>query len=107
PAALATDASDLVPLPSLDLLAREGFYGMDGPEEAGGLALDEAARQGVIETLASGCLSTTFVWIHSHSGGDAVAASRNPGLRETWLARMCRGEIRGVIARAGEIPGPP
>ena len=107
PAALATDASDLVPLPSLDLLAREGFYGMDGPVEAGGLDLDEAMRQGVIETFASGCLSTTFVWIQHHSGVRAVAGSQTPGLRETWLAPMCRGEVRAGIARAGEIPGPP
>lgn len=107
PAALATDASDLVPLPSLDLLARDGFYGIDGPVEAGGLDLDEATRQSVIETLASGCLSTTFVWIQHHSGVRAVAGSHTPGLRETWLAPMCRGEVRGGIARAGEIPGPP
>ena len=107
PAALATDASDLLPVPSLDLLAREGFYGMDGPVEAGGLDLDEATRQTVIETVASGCLTTTFVWIQHHSGVRAVAGSQTPGLRETWLAPMCRGEVRGGIARAGEIPGPP
>jgi alkylation response protein AidB-like acyl-CoA dehydrogenase len=105
--ALATDASDLVPVASLDVLAREGFYGLDGPADAGGLDLDEAARQAVIETLASGCLSTTFVWIQHHSGLRAVAGSATPGLRETWLAPMCRGDVRGGIARAGEIPGPP
>jgi len=61
----------------------------------------------VIEALASGCLSTTFVWIQHHSGVRAVARSSTAGLRERWLPPMCRGEVRGGIARAGEIPGPP
>ena len=107
PAALATDAADLVPRANLDRLAAEGLYGMAGPQEAGGLGLDLATANAVIEALAGGCLSTTFVWIQHHSGVRAVARSQTPGLREEWLAPMCRGDVRGGIARAGEIPGPP
>src|SRR2546427_12042646 len=40
PAALETDAADLLPVTNLDLLADEGFYGIGGPVEAGGLGLD-------------------------------------------------------------------
>ena len=103
PAALATDAADLVPRAHLDRLAAEGLYGMAGPHEAGGLGLDLATANAVIEALAGGCLSTTFVWIQHHSGVRAVARSQTPGLREEWLAPMCRGDVRGGIARAGEI----
>jgi alkylation response protein AidB-like acyl-CoA dehydrogenase len=107
PAALKTDVADLVPVASLGLLAREGLYGIAGPVEAGGLGLDVATTYEVIEALAGGCLSTTFVWIQHHSAVRAVARSETPGLREGWLARLCRGEVRAGIARAGELPGPP
>ena len=107
PAALETDSADLVSVASLDLLAREGLYGIAGPREAGGLGLDMATTYAVIEALAGGCLSTTFVWIQHHSAVRAVTRSQAPGLRDAWLARLCRGEVRAGIARAGEIPGPP
>lgn len=107
PAALETDAADLVPVSSLDLLAGEGLYGIAGPVEAGGLGLDMATTYAVIEALAGGCLSTTFVWIQHHSAVRALARSQTPGLREEWLPSLCRGDVRAGIARAGEIPGPP
>lgn len=107
PAALATDTSAMVPVTSLDLLARERLYGIAGPEEAGGLALDPITTQAVVEALASGCLATTFVWIQHHNPVRAVARSQTPGLRESWLAPLCRGVRRAGIARAGERPGPP
>jgi len=107
PTALATDAADLVPTANLDLLAAEGLYGMAGPIEGGGLGLDVPTANEVVETLAGGCLSTTFVWIQHHSAVRAVARSETAGLREEWLAPMCRGDVRAGIARSGEIPGPP
>ena len=107
PAAIETDRAPLVPRDHLDLLAREGFYGMAGPREAGGWDLDLASANRVIEILASGCLSTTFVWLQHHNPVRAVAGSRTPGLRDAWLEPLCRGDRRAGIALAGERPGPP
>jgi alkylation response protein AidB-like acyl-CoA dehydrogenase len=107
PSALATDAAGLVPKAHLDLLAREGFYGIGGPVEAGGLDLDLPTTCTVVETLASGCLTTTFVWLQHRNPVRAVAASSTPGLAEAWLAPLCRGERRAGIALAGNRPGPP
>ena len=107
PAAMGTDASDLLPKTHLDLLAREGFYGIAGPVEAGGLDLDPTTTTAVVEALASGCLTTTFVWLQHRNPVRAMAASRTPGLRERWLAQLCRGERRAGIALAGNRPGPP
>jgi alkylation response protein AidB-like acyl-CoA dehydrogenase len=107
PAALDTDAADLVPTSVLDLLAREGLYGVGGPAEAGGTSLDLATSYQVVETLASGCLTTTFVWLQHRNPVRAVDASRTPGLRDTWLEPLCRGERRAGIALAGNRPGPP
>jgi len=107
PAATATDAADLVPVEHLDLLAREGFYGIAGPADAGGMDLDPATTSAVVESLASGCLTTTFVWLQHRNPVRAVAASDTPGLRDRWLAPLCRGERRAGIALAGNRPGPP
>ena len=107
PGAMQTDAADLVPQANLDLLAREGFYGMAGPFEAGGLNLDPAVSQAVVEALASGCLTTTFVWLQHRNPVRAVHQSSTPGLAQEWLEPLCRGERRAGIALAANRPGPP
>ena len=107
PAAPGTDASDLLPATHLDLLAREGFYGIAGPPEAGGMDLDPSTTSEVVESLASGCLTTAFVWLQHRNPVRAVAASDTPGLRDEWLTALCRGERRAGIALAGNRPGPP
>ncbi len=105
PAALGTDASSLAPLSHLDLLASRGLYGLAGPKEFGGLEADLRAACAVIEALAGGCLTTTFVWIQHHSSVRALASARQ-ALREEWLARLCAGEVRAGIALGGLRPGP-
>jgi alkylation response protein AidB-like acyl-CoA dehydrogenase len=107
PSALGTDASDLLPVAHLDLLAREGFYGIEGPTEAGGSNLDHSTTSQVVESLASGCLTTAFVWLQHRNPVRAVAASDSPGLRDEWLAALCRGDRRAGIALAGNRPGSP
>lgn len=107
PSALQTDAADLLPVANLDMLAREGLYGMAGPVDAGGLELDLATAYRVVETLAAGCLTTTFVWLQSQNPVRAVATSQTPGLRDEWVGPLCRGERRAGIALAGNRPGPP
>ncbi|MGH2596575.1 MAG: acyl-CoA dehydrogenase family protein [Actinomycetota bacterium] len=106
PSALRTDAADLLPVANLDRLAHEGFYGMVGPAEACGLELDPATSHRVVETLATGCLTTTFVWLQSQNPLRAAAASRTPGLCDAWVGPLCRGERRAGIALAGNRPGP-
>jgi alkylation response protein AidB-like acyl-CoA dehydrogenase len=107
PTALTTDAADLVPVTNLDALAEAGLYGIVAPPEVGGLDLDRAAANELIEVLASGCLTTTFVWIQHHNPVRAVAKSTTPGIRDAWLEPLTRGSKRAGIARAGERPGPP
>jgi alkylation response protein AidB-like acyl-CoA dehydrogenase len=98
PAAPLVDASDRVPASHLDLLADEGFYGL-------GLA-DKTVTTQVVETLASGCLTTTFVWIQHTGALQAAANSTTPGVREQWLEPLRRGRRRAGIALAGLRPGP-
>jgi alkylation response protein AidB-like acyl-CoA dehydrogenase len=107
PAAMAVDASEQIPAGHLDLLAAEGFYGMTGPAEYGGLGLDGQAAWQVLEVLASGCLSTAFVLLQHVGVVRAVAASASGELREEWLAPLCAGRRRAGLALAGTLPGPP
>jgi alkylation response protein AidB-like acyl-CoA dehydrogenase len=108
PGALEVDALPLVPLDRLDRLAALGFYGLAGPAEAGGMGLpDIATGMRIIEILASGDLSTTFVWIQHHGAVRALTDAR-PRLRKTWLARLCAGDVRAGVAFSGlRRPGPP
>lgn len=104
PAALATDAADVLPVANLDALAAAGLYGLFAPPEAGGLGADQEVTT-VLEVLAAGCLTTTLVWMQ-HFGllGSLLA----PGpLHEAWLADACAGRRRGGIAFGGLLPGPP
>ena len=69
--------------------------------------LDPPTTSAIVESLASGCLTTTFVWLQHRNPVRAIAASDTPGLRDRWLGPLCRGERRAGIALAGSRPGPP
>jgi alkylation response protein AidB-like acyl-CoA dehydrogenase len=80
--ALAVDAADLVPAGNLEALADAGLYGIAGPAGYGGGDADLATFSRVVEILAGGCLTTTFVWIQHHGVVRALATGPNSGLRD-------------------------
>lgn len=106
PAALATDAADAVPVGLLDALANAGLYGLAGPAETGGVGEDLSATCAVIEALASGCLTTTFVWGQHLGAARASIFSKNEAMR-AWVQPLLRGERRGGLALGGALPGEP
>jgi alkylation response protein AidB-like acyl-CoA dehydrogenase len=99
PAALAIDAADQVPVGHLDLLATEGFY---RPPR-----VDFVDFCRIVETLASGCLATTFVWLQHLGAVRAAATSERPGIRDCWLDPLSRGVRRAGVAQAALRPGTP
>lgn len=105
PAALATDRADVLPREGLDALADAGLYGLPGPTWAGGADADFATVYRVIEALASGCLTTAFVWSQHLNAVRGVTASENPAVREL-LEPLCRGALRAGVALDGARPGP-
>ena len=108
PEAMRVDGLDVLPAAQLDALAAEGLYGAPVPVRAGGLGLDLEAAGLVAEELASGCLTTTFVWMQHRGLVMTLAADSTPAaLRERWLGPACRGQVRGGIALGGLLPGPP
>lgn len=106
PAALEVERTDTIPPGHFDLLAEEGFYGIAAPGDDGS-TVDVTTMAGVIETLASGCLATTFTWMQHHGVVRALARTANTPLRDKYLAAATRGELRAGVAYAGAIPRPP
>jgi Acyl-CoA dehydrogenase, N-terminal domain len=106
PAALETDRAGAVPRANLDALAAAGLYGLAGPVEAGGLDADLPTTCAVLERLASGCLTTAFVWLQHLGAVRAAAASANPAMAQE-VGPLCRGDVRAGLALGGALPGPP
>lgn len=99
PAALSTEASDVVPRELLDEVATAGLYRV-------GVDADFGTVCAVQEELASGCLTTAFLWaqhlglVHAlTAGGPAEAVAR-------WLAPLAAGEIRAGLGLGGALPQP-
>ena len=105
PGALETDAADAVPRDLLDQLASAGLYGLSGPAWAGGIDADFGTACAVFEALASGWLTTTFVWAQHIGTVRAAAASESPHARD-WVEPLCCGTCRSGLALAGVQPGP-
>jgi alkylation response protein AidB-like acyl-CoA dehydrogenase len=99
PAASMVDAAATVPVAHLNMLAAHGLYGLTGPIEAGGLGMEGPTAWRTIEELASGCLTTTFVWLQ-HLGVLKALSQAAPPMREQ-LAPMCGGRVRAGIALGG------
>jgi alkylation response protein AidB-like acyl-CoA dehydrogenase len=104
--ALETDRAETLPVRLLDSLASAGLYGLSGPASAGGIEVDFPTVCRVIETLASGCLTTTFVWIQHLGGMRAAAASDNEAMAD-WVGPLTAGERRAGLALGGAVPGSP
>lgn len=108
PAALQTDQANVLDVELLDALADAGFYGLTAPSEHGGLGATSTTTWDVIETLASGCLTTTFTWIQHLSVVSLLATAAAPETASAWLPRLASGACRGGVAFAHlRRPGPP
>lgn len=106
PAALSTDASDVVPRELLDALADAGLYGLAAPEDCAGLDADFGTVCAVQEALASGCLTTAFIWAQHTGLVHSLTAGGNRELTARWLAPLARGEVRAGLALGGALPQP-
>ena len=106
PAAVATDAADTAPAGLLDALGDAGLYGIVAPPDAGGVAADIGTVCAVLEALASGCLTTAFLWMQHIGLVRAVASSDDQDLRARWLKPLASGEIRAGLALGGALPNP-
>lgn len=106
PRALEVDTSNEVPISQLQLLVDAGLYGItsgaDGREPFSAHAVGS-----VIEALASGCLTTAFVWTQ-HLGAARGAWDAGGVVRASHADDLATGRSRGGVAFAHMLrSGPP
>ena len=65
------------------------------------MGVDLKTAGDVRERLASGCLTTTFVWLQHTTPVLELTASKNRALREAWLPELCAGRLRAGIGLGG------
>ena len=106
-AALDVDLSGEIPESHWEQMAALGLYGLAAPADAGGPGLELLEVIDVIETMAGGCMATTFTWVQHHGVVMGLANTANTALRDRYLADAVAGRIRAGVAFAGVIPDPP
>ena len=100
PDSLAIDQAGVVPAAQLQRLADAGFYGIS-------TWCDAATIAKVIEVLAGGSLTATFVWVQ-HLGAAAAAFNSAGPLRDELADDLVAGRKRGGVAFAQMLrPGTP
>ena len=77
PATVDTDRSGKIPTQQLQAIQDAGLYGIFSTEAVGGSNLSDSDRNLVIEALAGGCLTSTFIW--QQHAGPASATSHCEG----------------------------
>jgi alkylation response protein AidB-like acyl-CoA dehydrogenase len=107
PVASEVDRTGKIPDSHFARLAEDGFYGLIAPVEFGGPGVDFPVFLQIVETLASACLTTAFTWLQHHGVVMGLAMTPNAALREKYLDRAVRGQVRGGGAFSGVIPVPP
>ena len=101
PSANEIDAMPVLPRERLDLLAQLGWYGLSAPSSE----LDIQDGWPILEALAGGCLTTTFVWMQHL--GTAPSCAYGPEHLRHWVEPLAAGERRSTVAFAGLLPNPP
>ncbi len=104
--AAQVDRSRSVPVSHFDALADLGLYGVVAPRDVGGLGLEVDDLCEVVETLASACLSSTFVWIQHLRLLGTVIDPTTPAPLRAHVLDVVRGTMRGGVALGGLLPGP-
>ena len=106
--AAAVDGAQRIPTEHVDGLAEAGLYGVFAPVPDGGLGFVEEEVFSAVELLASACLASTFVWVQ-HFGllGELLEPSTPAALKAELLPGAVQGLVKGGLALAGLLPGPP
>ena len=103
---LRTDVSAVPPTHLLDEMRDHGFYGIFSPVEVGGSGLTAPERHLVIEALAGGCLTSTFIW--QQHGAAAAATAGCAGDAARYAPELASGRLRAGVAFAHLLrPGAP
>ena len=98
PAAAEHDAEDTVPYALIDRMKELGLFGINVPEEYGGMGLDYTTFAMIFEEISKGYMALTgtigthhiLTYVLTHYGTEAQ--------REQFLPRLASGAMRGGLA---------
>ena len=98
PAAAEHDAEDTVPYALIDRMKELGLFGINVPEEYGGMGLDYTTFAMIFEEISKGYMALTgtigthhiLTYVLTHYGTEAQ--------RERFLPRLASGAMRGGLA---------
>lgn len=79
------------------LVAQAGLLRWGLPAEFGGRAVSDTAMLYAYETLASACLTTTFVLTQRNAACQRIANSDNREIKAELLPRLCAGESFATV----------
>ena len=98
PAAAAHDAEDTVPYELIEQMKELGLFGINVPEEYGGMGLDYTTFAMIFEEISKGYMALTgalgthhiLTYVLTHYGTQAQ--------RDQYLPRLASGQMRGGLA---------
>jgi cyclohexanecarboxyl-CoA dehydrogenase len=79
-------------------MGRMGFFGIELPEEFGGLGLDSVSAGLIIEALSESDYNIGQLCVTMALAGTIVAHYADPAIATSWLAGMIAGELLPAIA---------
>jgi len=107
PAAQEVDRAPAIPRSHFDALADLGLFGQAAPPELGGLGLAPPDTRRMLRLIGSGCAATGFAFAQHQGLVGALVRTANAGLRERWLAPLCRRTLAGIAFAHVRRSGPP
>ncbi|MEZ5408038.1 MAG: acyl-CoA dehydrogenase family protein [Acidimicrobiales bacterium] len=107
PAAQDVDRAPIIPRSHVDALADLGLFGQAAPPELGGLGLSPPDTRRMLRLIGSGCAATGFAFAQHQGLVGALVRTANAGLRERWLAPLCRRTLAGIAFAHVRRSGPP
>jgi alkylation response protein AidB-like acyl-CoA dehydrogenase len=98
PLAAHLDETESFPAEQLELLARQGLFGIWLPEAYGGTAMGCLALALVAEELAWACAATATQYIVQPLGGLPILLSGTEAQKRRYLPRLATGEILAAFS---------
>jgi alkylation response protein AidB-like acyl-CoA dehydrogenase len=99
PYAAEWDATKEFPHDVIAKLGELGFFGMQIPEEYGGLGLDTLTYLMVLEEIAAADASVSIsLSVHNSLPASMLIAHGTEAQKERWLTRMATGEVLAAFA---------
>lgn len=98
PVAAEIDRTGVFPWENLKKLARQGFTGLNVPEQYGGSGADTLTFVLTMEEIAKTCGSTALVLLAHHFVTQGIVLAGSTEIKERFLPSLAKGEKLGAFA---------